>query len=257
MSTPVKVGAFVAGLAVLFGAAFGLGRLFDSGEPSYEMSASYEDGFIRASISDRGSVVLDYDTRHEKKLHLIAVRKDFGDYHHLHPVFDASGGWQVENRLGPGDWRLYADFQASGEEPAVVHDDVTVSGRPDDADPAPGDGLRQSTGGYDVDLVRDAGLLTFQVSRAGKPVTDLEPYLGAYGHLVVIGDPDLTFLHVHPEDAPPGPTIPFALGGADPGHYRMYLEFQHDGVVRTVPFSLHVDDTATDHEEGGMDHGDH
>ena len=57
--------------------------------------------------------------------------------------------------------------------------------------------------------------LTFSVSRDGKPVTDLQPYLGAYGHLVALRAGDLAYLHVHPTASPAtaghraGPAITF------------------------------------------------
>ena len=61
--------------------------------------------------------------------------------------------------------------------------------------------------GYTVTLDGDltAGAdakLTLSVSRDGKPVTDLQPYLAAYGHLVALRDGDLAYLHVHPEGRP-------------------------------------------------------
>ena len=59
--------------------------------------------------------------------------------------------------------------------------------------------------GYDVTLggsvtAGEETVLTATVSRDGEPVTDLQPYLGAYGHLVSLRDGDLGYLHVHPDD---------------------------------------------------------
>ena len=42
-------------------------------------------------------------------------------------------------------------------------------------------------------------MLTLTVTKDGQPVTDLQPYLGAYGHLVALRAGDLAYLHVHPE----------------------------------------------------------
>ena len=56
-------------------------------------------------------------------------------------------------------------------------------------------------------------MLTATVTQDGEPVTDLQPYLGAYGHLVALRDGDLGYLHVHPDGEPgagtPGPEIAF------------------------------------------------
>ncbi len=91
--------------------------------------------------------------------------------------------------------------------------------------------------------------LTLTVARDGEPVTDLQPYLAAYGHLVALRVGDLGYLHVHPEGAPgdgvtaPGPEITFMAVAPSDGVYRLYLDFLHDGVVRTAEFTVRT--TAT------------
>jgi hypothetical protein len=103
-------------------------------------------------------------------------------------------------------------------------------------------------------------VLTTRIELDGQPVTDLEPYLGAYGHLVAIRAGDLGYLHVHPEEGAPGPGIDFATGFPTPGTYRLFLDFQHRGVVRTAAFTVESGGAPSggassgDHEEGG-DHG--
>jgi hypothetical protein len=82
------------------------------------------------------------------------------------------------------------------------------------------------------------------VTRDGRPVTDLEPYLGAYGHLVVLRAGDLAYLHVHPEGSPgdgktnPGPDIVFYSHVPSAGRYHLYLDFKDQGVVRTAAFTM-------------------
>ena len=103
--------------------------------------------------------------------------------------------------------------------------------------------------GYTVTLVGDlvAGEhspLTLRVTKGGEPVTDLQPYLGAYGHLVTLRSGDLAYLHVHPGGEPgdgktkPGPDISFGAEVPSAGAYHLYLDFKHDGVVRTAQFRL-------------------
>jgi hypothetical protein len=82
------------------------------------------------------------------------------------------------------------------------------------------------------------------VSKDGQPVTDLQPYLAAYGHLVALREGDLAYLHVHPDGAPgdgvtpAGPQIEFVAEVPSAGGYRLFLDFQHDGVVRTAEFTV-------------------
>jgi hypothetical protein len=84
-------------------------------------------------------------------------------------------------------------------------------------------------------------LLVFGVSREGRPVEDLEPYLGALGHLVALREGDLAFLHVHPEtENGSGPRIAFRAAFPSQGRYRLFLQFAHAGAVQTAAFTVEV-----------------
>jgi hypothetical protein len=84
--------------------------------------------------------------------------------------------------------------------------------------------------------------LTLSVAKAGVPVTDLQPYLGAYGHLVALRAGDLGYLHVHPQRTDTaGPGIVFDTEVPTAGAYRLFLDFRHAGVVRTAAFSATAD----------------
>jgi hypothetical protein len=83
--------------------------------------------------------------------------------------------------------------------------------------------------------------LTYTVRREGRPVRGIEPYLGADGHLVALREGDGAFLHVHPEegDGSPG-VIRFGASFPSPGRYRLFLQFQVAGEVRTVAHTVEV-----------------
>lgn len=117
-------------------------------------------------------------------------------------------------------------------------------------------------------LPGQASDLTFSITKNGEPVTDLEPYLAAYGHLVALRVGDLGYLHVHPEGEPgdgktaAGPEIAFMAAAPSPGHYRLFLDFQHEGVVRTAEFTMHASATAQHasqpgHQAAGHEEHDH
>ena len=127
---------------------------------------------------------------------------------------------------------------------------------PGDFTPVPlgEDSASAQVDGYDVTLGRelvDAGedtVLTLTVSRDGQPVTDLQPYLGAYGHLVSLRDGDVGYLHVHPdEDSGPGPAIAFHTSFPTAGRYRLFLDFRHGDAVHTAAFTVTVDGGGHEH----------
>lgn len=201
-----------------------------------------------------GAPVTSYDVQHEKRLHLIAVRRDFTGFQHVHPTLDGDGAWSTDLALTPGTWRLYADFKATGAEALTLGSDLAVDGRYEAAPPT-GDSRTAKVDGYEVTLDGDltAGAdarLTLSVNKDGQPVTDLQPYLGAYGHLVALRSGDLAYLHVHPDGEPgdgktkPGPEVTFYAAVPSNGTYHLYLDFQHDGVVRTAAFTVTAGGTA-------------
>ncbi|QIK74772.1 hypothetical protein [Nocardioides piscis] len=191
-----------------------------------------------------GAPVTGFEVEHEKQLHLIAVRRDFTGFQHVHPVLDEDTGvWSVDLDLTPGSWRVFADFTATGADALTLGADLSVDGRPEPATPL-AENHTATVGDYEVTLDGDlrAGEdaeLTVRVEKDGEPVTDLQPYLGAYGHLVALRGGDLAYLHVHPGGSTePGPEVTFYAAVPSDGTYHLYLDFQHDGVVRTAAFTV-------------------
>ena len=80
--------------------------------------------------------------------------------------------------------------------------------------------------------------IQFRVYAAGTPVVgELQRYLGAFGHLVVVRDGDLAIVHAHAEDQLVNGAIKFWLTTPSPGRYRLFLDFQSAGTVHTVAFT--------------------
>ncbi|GAB2675828.1 hypothetical protein [Kribbella swartbergensis] len=198
-----------------------------------------------------GKPVTKFTETHEKELHLIVVRRDLSGFHHVHPTRDASGTWSIPFTFtAGGTWRLFADFQPAGlDRTLTLGTDVNVSGLYIPV-PLSEPASSYSFHGYDVTLAGNpvAGKeseLTFTISRGGKPVTDLQPYLGAFGHLVSLRSGDLAYLHNHPaQHADPGtkggPHITFATTFPTAGTYSLFLDFQHAGAVHTAEFTVKV-----------------
>jgi hypothetical protein len=176
------------------------------------------------------------------------------------------GVWSVRLRLdAPGAYRAFADFAPTGADGLTLGADLLVAG---DHKPAPLPEVARTAevDGYQVSLDGDlvpgqAAKLTLSVSKDGEPVRDLQPYLGAYGHLVALRAGDLAYLHVHPEDSgKAGPEITFYAEVPSTGDYRLFLDFKHDGKVRTAAFTARAgagQPKPTAEPDTGPSHDDH
>ncbi|GAA3963338.1 hypothetical protein GCM10023085_52460 [Actinomadura viridis] len=210
-----------------------------------------------------GKPVTRYTLLHGKKLHLIVARRDLSGFQHLHPTEAGGGVWTIPLTLpDAGAYRFFADVQPEGAaKQLTLGTDVSAPG---DFEPVPLPEAAQvaEVDGYEVRL--DGTLepgrsskLTLTVSKDGAPVTDLEPYLEAYGHLVALRDRDLAYLHVHPDGEPgdgktrPGPAITFYAEVPSSGAYRLYLDFQHGGKVRTAEFTARAGTAGNPGKTGG------
>ncbi|MEV7023340.1 hypothetical protein [Kitasatospora sp. NPDC093558] len=202
-----------------------------------------------------GRPVTDYQAQHEKELHLIVAPRDLSTFQHLHPTRAADGTWSARTDLpAAGEYRVLADFTPAGvTEGLTLGADLHAAGDLRPA-PLPDTGRTVTVDGYTVTLDGDLtpgrpGRLTLSVSRDGRPVTDLQPYLGAYGHLVALRAGDLAYLHVHPENVhpestAPGPEIAFDATAPSVGSYRLFLDFKHQDTVHTAAFTVTAGEAA-------------
>ena len=212
-----------------------------------------------------GAPVTAFETEHEKQAHLIVVRADGTGFRHVHPVMDEAGRWSLPWRWeAAGTYRVYADVVPAGAgENLTLTRTVEVAGA--FTPTAPQESTTDEVDGFQVSVEGElsagsASELTVSVTRDGQPVTTLEPYLGAYGHLVALRAGDLAYLHVHPEGAEPvpgevsGPDVEFATTAPTPGRYYLYFDFQIDGKGHTAQFAL---DTTGSTNTATAEHGGH
>ncbi len=187
---------------------------------------------------------------HERDLHLIVVNRELTQYQHVHPTLAGDGTWSVElDALPPGSYRAIADFEITDGPRLALGTDLGVAGEYT-PDRLPEPSATSSVDGYEVRLATaggDGGEVTaaLTVTRDGVPVTDLQPYLGANGHLVAIRTGDLAYAHVHPVDdeshedgSPAEGTVTFDATLDATGRYGLFFDFRHGGVVHTARFTF-------------------
>jgi P-type Cu+ transporter len=197
---------------------------------------------IKIFLKDKvGNPVDELEVAHEKIFHLILVDEQLQRYYHVHPERTAKGEFTISNPLPDGYYKAFVDIKplnlAYKVEPVpfVVGTPVSEShGHP----------LVPDT---NFTKMIDSEKVTLDISsfKANEPVkltfdldkTNLTPYLGAMGHVVILDEYGKNFLHVHPSNN----TEPiFETEFDKPGIYKIWAEFQQNGKVRAFPFVIEV-----------------
>jgi hypothetical protein len=189
-------------------------------------------------LGERGPVT-DFDVTHTKRMHLIVLRRDMVGFVHDHPTMAADGTWATTLTLAqPGAYRVFADFVVDGDAHTLATDLFVPGDFQPEAIPAPA-AVADAGDGYTVEIVGrpEAGeeaTLSFVVRHDGQVVDDLQPYLGALGHLVALRDGDLAYLHVHADED----RLSFDAELPTPAVYRLFLQFRHGDAVHTAAFTV-------------------
>jgi YtkA-like len=211
--------------------------------------------FIRSR--DTKQPVTDFDIVHERQIHFMVVSGDMQHFAHEHPALGGEGKFTLEYAFPTGgEYHLFADVAPKGAGSQILMQPIHVSG------PVPASAgavrftpsLTDTVDGVKVALTADPAKLpvgrslniTFSLQDAATnaPITDLEPYLGAMAHLMLIHQDGSTFVHSHPDETDPknghNGLITFLARFPKPGFYRGWLQFQRGGKVETATFTWEV-----------------
>ena len=198
---------------------------------------------------DSDQMVTRFETVHERTFHLFIISRDLSYFAHVHPEAAPDGRFVLTHRLRPGEYMLVADFLPEGGTSQMVQRAIIAPGTRKEApqrvvDPtmrrAVEKGLAVTLEAAEARAGKEV-LLTFSLSDAktGAPVTDLQPYLGAPAHMLIVRSDLGDAIHAHPEEqATSGPTVSFHPLIPTEGDYRLWIQFQRGGEVITVPFAL-------------------
>lgn len=229
----------------------------------------------------KGATVRFLQFVHEKPLHLLVVSDDLAEFYHIHPEMQVDDAYAVEHIFPYGGrYRLYADYTPPGSATIVEQFELNVDGpaRPRqsliaDANLTKASASLRVTASSDKPLRAGADLmLKFALidAKTGQPVNNLQLYLGALAHFVIISRDLKDFIHAHPLDAGevfdpsrdpaqhvhdpaqlakklvgPSPSeVSAYVNFPHAGLYKLWAQFQRDGKVITVPFVLNVGEPA-------------
>jgi hypothetical protein len=177
-----------------------------------------------------------FDLAHEKRMHLIVVRKDLNFFSHVHPELDDAGVFRLTHTFpSAGEYHLFADVAPRGAGSQILLAKIKVGGDAVAPPPpsSPGVALAWPDG-------TPAGK-TIPLTATVNPSDGLEKYLGAMGHVILIHEDGVSFVHSHPDErdggGASGGVIRFLARFPKAGRYRGWAQFQRNGVLSTADFS--------------------
>lgn len=216
---------------------------------------------VRVAIksSSDGSPVRRLEVVDEKLLHLFIVGRDLRFFRHLYPVPLPDGSWEASELIPGGEYLIAVDFKPSGESRQLLQRMISLGGDSRASSrgsqraeqPAPG------SPGNAYDIVTNVKIqplpggptagqrtsLHVMLSRTedGRPIVNLEPYLGGAGYLLAVSE-DLT--EVVRAQAPaaglPVSLLTFETTFPRAGTYIVWVEFQRFGEPLTARLEVTV-----------------
>ena len=211
---------------------------------------------LRLVVRDRENPkrpVAAFEPMHLKLMHLVIVRADLGEFAHVHPELGADGIFRIAYVFPTaGEFHLFAEAAPRRAGAQMMMAKSRVAGH------APGRFDIAAAARVPIDRVGSVEIefkppgnslpihkliaLEFSLrdTASGAPVRDLEPFVGAMGHLIMIHQDGVTMVHSHPDERVPdlgrNGTVPFLARFPKPGLYRAWCQFQRHGVVLTGQF---------------------
>lgn len=207
---------------------------------------------------------------HTKPMHLILVSDDLSYFEHRHPLFCGScKNWRTTLTFPwKGSYKAFLEFTPVGHQPQIKNLPLAIGGSPthQKVSLAPSSPI-QTVGNYRaIVTLPPGGLQPKKVSHlkfrvedkiTKAPIKNIQPWLGAPGHAMMVSKDGKTFLHRHATTsmgsggghsghsmgsagAASGPDLHVQVSFPKGGLYKVWLQFQHKGAVQTIPFGVNV-----------------
>ncbi|BAY19805.1 hypothetical protein NIES21_56750 (plasmid) [Anabaenopsis circularis NIES-21] len=201
-----------------------------------------------------GKAIAKFDTFQEKLMHLIIVSDDLQFFSHLHPTYKDNGQFEVEASFPQaGGYTFFSDYKPAGQTEQIS---VLKTQVPGITIAAPEIDIKRSKTFNDTQVnlalsepTVKAGqevTLMFKLQDAAnnQPLTDLQPYLGEKGHLVILRQSSsLTaadYIHAHALKNTPTGQVHFMTSFPQAGKYKLWGQFNRNGKIITSDFWINV-----------------
>lgn len=238
---------------------------------------------FRIAHPENGARITKFETVHDRQYHLFVISQDMEFFEHLHPEEASDGTWSIDVNLPkPGYYKVLSDFMPSGGAPQFLARPLVTVGysgdiEADSAHLTPDSVLTKTDDDLTATVTFDPpefvvgqyGHINFHLTDTAtkRPITDLQTYLAAFGHTLMMSEDMVDYVHSHPVDplarnnddgSPPqflippdadSATLEALRGGPDvtfeglmpkPGNYRAWTQFRRNGKVHTFAFTFHV-----------------
>jgi hypothetical protein len=211
-----------------------------------------------------GDPVPEFAEVHDRLFHLFIVSRDMTHFFHEHPTREQDGSFTYEHVIPEaGHYMLFSDFMPIGGGPQLVATPLVTAAFEGDIlsskpNLSPDKSWAKTANGVTAELqIEPAQLIAgeevdvpvhFTAASTGEPVRNLQRYLGAFGHAMMLNEDMTEHVHAHPEEMLEG-TATTEGGGPDlvfhalfpkPGHYRIWLQFLRNDTLSTIPFTVRV-----------------
>jgi hypothetical protein len=226
-----------------------------------------------------GQQVAKFEPVHERQYHLFVISQDMEHFQHIHPEEQADGTWTIDVTLPKaGYYKVLSDFLPSGGATQLLARPIVTVGYTGDlakdrAVLVPDTNPKKVVDDITATVSYDpptfvAGLyghliFTLTDTATGRPITDLQTYLGAFGHTLIMSEDMVDYVHTHPLDIlasgdddsmpvfviPPGadlekirggPTVTFDGLMPKPGRYRAWTQFRRNNTLHTFTTTFEV-----------------
>lgn len=215
-----------------------------------------------------GEPIKDFELVHDRPYHLFVISQDMEFFQHIHPEQAEDGSWSIDVVLPkPGYYAMLSDFMPKGGSAQFLTRPLVTAGYtgdllaqsarlvPDTVRTQTVDDLT-ATVTFDPGTLRAGsyGHLTFHLTRAGtdQPVKELQTYLGAFGHLLIMSEDMVDYVHSHPLEILPsevnleelrgGPDVIFEGLMPKAGRYRAWAQFRYQDKIYTFTNTFEVFD---------------
>jgi len=213
---------------------------------------------FRVTDKRTGRPLARYQTLQEKLMHVVVLRKDLLSYDHIHPEFDGKDTFTVTHTFPTdGTYYLYVEYSPPDFYENLSVAKIIVGNSSDSANAVLtvdektklfNDAYRVTLTGPSTIKANDTVDFSYTITdeKNGTPITDLETYLGAFGHMSAVREDMEIYTHVHPITVPltasdlGGPTVQFSTFFPKSGKYKLFTQFKHKGRVFVTDFVVEV-----------------